>query len=266
MQSGASVASVNGEQISEEDLNEALVTQYGTSVLDTMITEKIVELETENADVEVTQEEIDAEIAAYEESYGGEEAFLSALEASGLDITTLEENIASSLSVEKLLADRVTVPEEEIQTYFDENEESFAQAEQVEASHILVEDEATAKEILEKLEAGEDFAEVAAEYSTDTTTSESGGDVGYFSSGDMVEAFEEAAFALEIDEISEPVETEYGFHIIKVTDKIEAAEADFESSKEEIETTLYESKIDEEYYVWIEEKMAEYEIENSLSE
>ncbi|NRK74193.1 foldase, partial [Salmonella enterica subsp. enterica serovar Typhi] len=166
--------------------------------------------------------------------------------------------------VTKILEPSIEITDDEIKTYFEDNKESLDTPEQVEASHILVEDEETAKEVKKKLDEGGDFAELAKEYSTDTQTKESGGELGYFSSGQMVEEFDKAAFAMDVDEISDPVKTDYGYHIIKVTGKQEAKEATLEESKDQIKETLLDQKVQEQASTWLSEATAKYKIENKL--
>ena len=163
------------------------------------------------------------------------------------------------------MEDYIDITDEDVKTYFEENKDLFGTPEQVEASHILVEDEETAKEVIDKLNAGEDFAELAKEYSTDSSNAEDGGALGFFGRGEMVQEFEDAAFAMNVGDVSkEPVKTEFGYHIIKVTDKKEAEEADYETSKEEARDMLIEERVNEQYSTWVNEKMDEYDIKTYL--
>ena len=261
------VATVNDEKITEAELDKVLQSQYGQSVLDTLIINKIVEQEAEKLDIKLTDEEIEEEYKVYTESYGGEDALKKALESLNMTTEDIKNDIRIYLLTVKVMEDYVDLTEEDVKAYFEENKESFATPEQVEASHILVEDEATANEVIEKLNAGEDFAELAKEYSTDESNAAEGGALGFFGRGQMVEEFENAAFAMNVGEVSKtPVKTEHGYHIIKVTDKTEAAEADYETSKEEARELLLDQRVNEQYSAWVEEKMEEYDIETSLFE
>ncbi|WP_078409434.1 peptidylprolyl isomerase [Priestia abyssalis] len=260
------IARVDGKAISQDQLYNLLVEQGGQAALDALIDQTIIESEAEKQKIDIADEEIENELKLLEESYGGEEALKAAMETSGISLADVKKDLSLNLTIEKLLKSRISVTEEEMTTYFDENKESFATAEQVKASHILVEDETTAKKVKDKLAGGEDFSVLAKEYSTDTTTKEQGGDLGFFAKGEMVAEFEEVAFSLKPDEISEPVKTEYGYHIIKLVEKQEAKEANYEESKSEIKELLTSEKMQTEYTTWLEEKKEEYNIENFLTE
>ncbi|WP_254871034.1 peptidylprolyl isomerase [Bacillus sp. Marseille-Q1617] len=258
------VAKVGSQSISKDDLYSVLVDQYGEAALETLIAEKIVELESEENDITIKDSKVDEELQTIKDSYGDEEAFVEALTSSGASLESVKNNIETFLLTEKLLQDRISITDEQVKEYFETNKDSFAQTEQVEASHILVEDEETAKEVKGKLDEGGDFAELAKEYSTDTSNAESGGELGFFAKGEMVAEFEEKAFSMKAGEISEPVKTEFGYHIIKVTDKKEAKEAVLDDHKEEIKDILFEQALQTEYGVWLEEQKADYEIDNRL--
>ncbi|MCM3574295.1 peptidylprolyl isomerase [Mesobacillus subterraneus] len=257
-------ASVNGEKITKEELDTKLTEMYGPDILDSLITNKVIEMEAAKKKVKVTGNEIDEELAKLQESYGGEEAFAAALEQNQVSMDKIREDIEVYLLAEKMIGASIDVSEEEMKTYFKENKDSFDQKEQVKASHILVEDEATAKKVKEELDNGKDFAELAKEYSTDTSNADKGGDLGYFGKGEMAEEFENAAFALEISAISEPVKTEFGYHIIKLVDKKAAKTAKFDDQKDKIKELLFDQKVQAEYTNWLEEKKAEYEIKSYL--
>ena len=125
--------------------------------------------------------------------------------------------------------------DQDAEAYYEENKDSF-KVDEVTASHILVEKESTAKEILEKLEAGEKFEDLAKQYGTDGTK-DNGGSLGTFGRGQMVKEFEDAAFALEPGEISDIVKTQFGYHIIKVTDKNQGTKT-YEEAKDSIISNL----------------------------
>ena len=259
------VAKVDGEKILQTELDEALRDQYGAAVLDTLITNKIVELEAKKQNITVTDEDIQAEYDELVDSYGGEDAIQAVYEANGLTEEAVKKNIWTYQLTKNVIAASLDITDEEIKQYFEDNKDLYGQEEQVVASHILLEDEEAAKKVLAKVKAGEDFAELAKEYSTDTATKEDGGDLGYISRNEMDEAFEEAAFALEKGAVSEIVETDDGYHIIKVTNKVPAEEAVFEEVKEEVYADLLESRVSEEYATWVTEKQEEYDIETKLN-
>jgi foldase protein PrsA len=258
------VASVEGEVINKDDLYDILVKQYGTDTLSYLIDNKIVDLEAEKENIQVSDKEIDEEMQVYIDSNGGDEAFNSALEQSGVAKADIETDIVNYLKIVKLLESDIDITDEEMKTYFEENKESYNELEQVEASHILVADEATANEVKEKLAAGEDFASLAKEYSTDTANAESGGELGFFAKGEMATEFEDIAFSMNIGDISDPVQTDYGYHIINATDKKEAKESVYEDHKDEIKQILFDEAVQTEYTTWITKKREELEIENTL--
>ncbi|MBG9454560.1 hypothetical protein ABE61_10965 [Lysinibacillus sphaericus] len=255
------VAKVDGEKILQTELDDALREQYGTEVLDTLITNKIVELEAKKEGVSVSDDAIQEEYEELAESYGGEESLQEALKANGLTEQSVRDNIRMYQLTKDVIATSIDISDEEVAQYFEDNKDSYGQKEEVVASHILLEDEATAKDVLAKIKAGEDFADLAKTYSIDTTTNEAGGEIGYISRGQMEEQFEEVAFGLEKGSISDIVQTSEGYHIIKVTDKVPAEEAVFENLKDEVYATVLEERINEEYASWLAEKQEQYKIE-----
>lgn len=258
------VATVGNESITKDDLYDMLVETSGADALAALINTKVIELEAEKEKVSVSKKEIDDELATYIETYGGEDSFNAALEQSGITKDMIKDDMKQYALIKKLLEPKIKVTDKEMKAYFEENKAEFNQDAQVEASHILVEDEDTAKKVAQKLADGEDFAELAAEYSTDAANAENGGSLGYFAKGKMVEEFEKVAFSMKKGDISDPVKTEHGYHIIKVTNKKEAKEAVYADHKDEIKETLFEEKMQTEYPTWLEEKTKEYKVKNSL--
>jgi peptidyl-prolyl cis-trans isomerase C len=142
-----------------------------------------------------------------------------------------------------------SVSDAEAKSFYDEKIGAVPAETEVRASHILVPDEDTANDIREKLSRGGDFAALAKEFSKDPGSAENGGDLGYFTKGQMVEPFASVAFKLEKGEISDPVQTQFGWHIIKVEDKRQKAPPSFDTVKDQIVAYLVQEhaqkKIDE---------------------
>ncbi len=134
------------------------------------------------------------------------------------DLENIRKNLMSNYAMKEIMKD-ITVSEEEVAKYFEEHKDEFREPEQVKASHILVASEDQAIEILAMLEGGEKTFEEAAKEFSNCPSKEKGGELGFFARGQMVKEFEEAAFALEAGNMSEPVKTEYGWHIIRVDEK-----------------------------------------------
>lgn len=263
LNNGEVVAKIGEEEISKDQFYDRLVEMYGSQVLDSMITEKIVELEAKKAKISVTDEDVQKELDKMIEQVGGEEMFNYQLAYSGYTMDQMKEELKNYLTIVKILEPKIEITDEEINSYFEDNKDRFAQEEEVQASHILVDDEETANKVKKLLDDGGDFAALAKEYSKDGSA-QSGGDLGYFTKGEMIQEFEDAAFSMEIGQVSEPVKSEYGYHIIKVTDKKEAQEATLENSKDEIKDILRNQKVNELYPTWITEMQEQYDIKNNL--
>ncbi len=165
------------------------------------------------------------------------------------------------LLLQKEIEAKVKVSDQDVKEYYEKNKEKFAPVTQVRASHILVKSEEEAKKIEERLKKGEDFAEIAKKSSIDTATAKNGGDLGYFSRGQMDPDFETAAIKLKKGEISEPVKTKTGYHIIKVTDKKFAPAVEFEKIKNLISQNLMAEKQKEVFDSYIDGLKKSYKVE-----
>jgi foldase protein PrsA len=219
------VQSESGDITKEEFYNE-LKAQGGDKVLKQMVETMLLEKE-----FNVTDQEIDAKVNDYKEQFGGEEGLQKALVENGIgDEQAFRKLVERELLAQKATTDGVDVSEEEIKKEFEDKYK-----EEIKASHILVTDEETAKEVKERADKGEDFAGLASEYSIDPSSKDNGGDLGYFRKGMMVPEFDSVVFSLEVNKVSDPVKTQYGYHIIKVMDKKTNT---FEDKKNVIEEEL----------------------------
>jgi peptidyl-prolyl cis-trans isomerase C len=147
-----------------------------------------------------------------------------------------------SVLLEKEIEDKAKVSDKEVKDYYETHKSEFAANTQVRASHILVKTEDEANKIYDELKHGADFAKLAREKSLDTGSAKNGGDLGFFSRNQMVPEFEKVAFTLKKGEISKPVKTQYGYHIIKVTDRKEGAALEFDKIKDLLAQKLTSQK------------------------
>jgi parvulin-like peptidyl-prolyl isomerase len=260
---------------------EELKTLEG-NIIDSLIVIKLLEKYAEENNITVSSQEVDEQVESLISTYDSEKDFESALKSMGIDRGFLEDylksQIISNKIYEEVTAD-VEVTDQEVKQYYNDNKEKFLVPAQVKASHILalfpwVEDGSEETEegrdealdkikmIEAKLENGEDFEELARQYSDDQSTAENGGDLGYVSEGQMVEEFDKALFSLDEGETSKIVETVYGFHIIKAFDRKEEYYQDFEEIEEDLKTYLLDSYKSQEWinfvYLLIEKVNIEY--------
>ncbi len=202
--------------------------------------------------------QVTAKVTESKAKFPNDAAYENALKSANLTQKELEELIRRDLIianlVDKEIAPKITVSEADAKKFYDENPDKFKQGEKVRASHILcgVDPKATdadkkkakekAEALLKEIKAGKDFAELAKNNSTCPSKAQ-GGDLGFFGKGQMVPAFENAAFALKPGEVSDVVETQFGYHIIKVTERKEAGITKFDEVKDRIQAYLKNMKV-----------------------
>jgi parvulin-like peptidyl-prolyl isomerase len=219
--------------------SQALLPTLQEQVLDQIIDRVLLRQLARQEEITIDPEEIEAEIVLIQDQIQQQEG-----------ITDWESFLTDHFFTEDAL--RSLINDNKLMEALAELHGGPSVVEQVHASHILVETEETAQEVLDKLAEGEDFATLAAEYSTDPGSKDQGGDLGWFPPGMMVPEFEEMAFSLEPGEISEAVETAFGYHIIQVHEKEER----------EMEPTLYAQLQQQQFQTWFDAQKALASIES----
>lgn len=272
------VASVNGVKISGAEFDrevgryEQQMAMMGQSpnpeqlkeikekVLNGLIDRELLYQQAEKQGIKVDKKEVDERMSALQKRFPKEEDFKKTLERLGLTEAGLRSQFEKELAIKEMLdkkfAGKLTVTEQEMKKFYDENPDYFKTPERVRASHILIKVDPNASEadkakahqkiedIQKKVNKGEDFAALAKQYS-ECPSSAKGGDLDYFQHGQMVKPFEDAAFALKVGQVSDIVETQFGYHLIKVTDKKDAGQISFDEAKEKIKPFLEQQKMAE---------------------
>ncbi|ARJ22010.1 peptidylprolyl isomerase PrsA [Bacillus mycoides] len=229
--SSENVATSKVGNVTEKELSKELRQTYGKSTLSQMMLNKAL-----LDKYKVSDEEAKKQVEAAKEQMG--DKFKVALEQVGLkNEDELKERMKPEIALEKAI--RATVTDKDVK----DNHKP-----EMKVSHILVKDEKTAKEVKEKINNGEDFTALAKQYSEDTGSKEQGGEIAGFAPGQTVKEFEEAAYKLDAGQVSEPIKTSYGYHIIKVTDKKELKP--FDEVKDTIRKDLEQQRLQDATGKW----------------
>jgi peptidyl-prolyl cis-trans isomerase C len=265
------LAKVNGETITKAEFEKAVTNMEQRAggpvppterdrvyrgLLDQLVGYKLLIQETKARKVAIPDAQVDERIGSLRKQFPTEEAFKQTLTQQQMSVEQLKVDARQDMAIAKLIADEVTpkisVKPEEVVAFYSQNPQHFQQGDRVRASHILITvpkdaDAATkaaartkAEQILKDLKAGKDFATLAKANSQDPGSAANGGDLGYFQKGQMVGPFNDVAFTLKPGAMSDIVETDFGFHIIKVVDKQAGRVVPIEEAKTKIEEFLHE--------------------------
>lgn len=174
------------------------------------------------------------------------------------ELQLVTDNLLKQYAINQLLKD-IEIPESEVLKYYEAHQDQFMSEPQVRASHILVDSKEKALEILEELKGDLSFEAAAEKYSR-CPSKANGGDLGFFGQGKMVREFEEAAFSLNVNEVSDVVQTHFGYHIIKVTDQKGPGIIPFDTVRPQLTQQLLALKQQEVYYAQVEELKKEFPV------
>ncbi len=266
------LARVNGESVMKVDFDRLIKNmelranqpipaerrdELYRKALDELVTYTVLSQETRARKVNVTDAEVDSSIQQMRAQFPTEDAFKKALEARGMTLDKLKADTRIDISINKMVEAEVSTQpppaDAEVRDFYDKNPDKFKQDETVRASHILfrVDENADAaakkkamdeaQSVLKQARGGADFAELAKKHSADGSAQQ-GGDLNFFTKGQMVPAFDQAAFAMKPGEISDIVTTQFGYHIIKVTDRRPASSVPFDQVSGRIKEFLTEQQ------------------------
>jgi foldase protein PrsA len=236
--SGGDIATVNDQHITKATFDNRLESSpTSKQVLTQLVQQALIDQYAQDQKITIPQSDSDKKEADIKSKYPPGQ-FDSILKQQGLTEADVQQILRQQLVIEKAVAPMVHVTDADIAAYFAKNHATLDKPPQVRARHILVADEKTADMIEGKLKAGGNFADLAKQYSTDPSTKDKGGELGFFGAGQMVPAFQAAAFALPVGAISAPVKSPFGWHVIQVEEKHPAIHATLAGSMAQIKDTL----------------------------
>lgn len=240
----------------DENKDQAVINDLKTQTFDDLVLKKILFQQAEKDNIKITEKEIEEEVDRVKATHG-EESYKKLLEDMGMNEEQLREQIETEKiysALEKKVTADITVSKEETEKYYQENKDLFLDKGGMQISHILVDTEEKAKEILAKIDQGDDFANLAKEFST-CPSSAQGGDLGLINEdSNFVIEFQDAALKLKPGEITrEPVKSEFGYHIIKAGTVKEARTIPFTEAEKELNTQLLGNKKAEAFYNYLQD-------------
>lgn len=241
------VAIVNGTNIQKSALYDEMITAGAGSLLNQLIEKELIRQKLDEAGITVADADVDKEVSFINKMYfkvSDEEFEAQLMQNFGMTVEALRKELVTQVQIRKLLEPQVTITDEQVSEYYEANKDSLATSpEEVRASHILLPTQEEADAVLAELQQGADFAELATAKSTDPGSKDKGGDLDFFGRNVMHAEFEEAAFALQVGEMTSVVQSPSGFHIIKLTDRHEAVVPTLEESKDDIRYILTSEQI-----------------------
>lgn len=247
-----------GPEVWEKDVNGKKFIDYAKEeLLNSLIDETILLKKAADLGVAAPKEQVNAEMEYIKQMFESDEKYKEYIASQNITEEYIINDVTKRVIINNLVNEitkSLDVPEDELKAVYDSMKDSFAS---IKASHILMDNQEEAKKILERVKAGEDFNKLAMEFSIDPSAKENSGELGYFSIGDMVPEFEKAAFALEPGQISDLVQSQFGFHIIKVEDKKILS---FDEAKAQIKEELISGKKNEYFTSYFEELKSKAEI------
>jgi len=236
------------------DENDPQVVKLKKSILDNLVSRELLYMEASKNPPKDLNKQVDEQLNQIKGNFKSEEDFQNYLSKMNTSEKEVKNNLSKNIILENYvtsISDKITVSDKEIKEYYNKNKDEFKQEEQVRASHIIISSkngEKVAQEKINKIYSeikdGLSFEEAAKKYSEDGSAN-TGGDLGFFRRGMMVKEFEDVAFNTKKGEISKPFKTEFGYHILMVTDKKEEKQLSLEEAKETIKNNLIAEKTDE---------------------
>jgi len=238
--------------------------QLRNAIVRNLVEKAQFEIAAEELDVTVSDEDVDKRLAELKEQFfeGDEQKYKDELEAQGLTEEQVRTDLRTRILSEKVfekVTNQVEVTDDDVQAYYEENQAQFETPASRDVRHILVKSKAKADQLHAQLESGADFAKLARQFSQDPASKKDGGKFTA-QQGATVAPFDKVAFGLETGELSEPVKTQFGWHIIEaVADVEEASTQELSAVEEQIRETLLEEKKNTRINEWIAELRARFE-------